>query len=96
MPSPRPPRPSLPEAARLFRALGHATRLRLLLCLADRGELPAGALGKTSRRSRSNTSKRLLLLRLSGVVASRRAGRHVYYRLHSPFVAVLLRQVCEG
>jgi CheY-like chemotaxis protein len=75
VPPQRPPRPSLPEAARLFRALGDATRLRLLLRLADRGELSTGVLGKTTQRSRSATSKHLLWLRLSGVVASRRAGK---------------------
>jgi DNA-binding transcriptional ArsR family regulator len=77
-------------------ALGHATRLRLLLLLAARGELSAGGLGKTTRLPQSTTSKHLLWLRLTGVVAPRRAGRHIYYRLRSPFAAALLRRVRRG
>ena len=96
MPRTRPPRPSLPEAARLFRLLGEPTRLRMLLFLADRGEAFVGALTEVAGLAVATVSKHLLRLRLAGVVASRREGKRVYYRLSSPFVADLLREVCEG
>jgi ArsR family transcriptional regulator len=96
VPRTRPPRPSLPEAARLFRLLGESTRLSLLLFLAARGETPAGALAEAAGRSDPNVSKHLLRLRLGGVVTPRREGNWAYYRLNSPFVADLLREVCEG
>jgi ArsR family transcriptional regulator len=86
---------SLAEAAQLFRLLGEPTRLRLLLLLADRGESSVGALTEAVGLSEPTTSAHLRQLRLPGVVTSRREGHRVYYRLTSPFVAELLRQVCE-
>jgi DNA-binding transcriptional ArsR family regulator len=67
----------------------------MLLLLLDRGEAPAGDLAAASGRSQSVASGHLALLRWGGVVQSRREGHRVYYRLTSPFVAALLRQVCE-
>jgi ArsR family transcriptional regulator len=86
-------RPSLPEAARLFRLLGDPVCLRLLLRLADRGEACVADLAAATGRSQSATSTRLGLLRLAGVVAPRREGKCVYYRLSSPLAAALLRRV---
>jgi ArsR family transcriptional regulator len=87
------PRPSLPEAADLFRLLGAPARLRLLLLLADRGEVCAGDLAAAAGQSPSAGHAQLGLLRRGGVVTSRRQGQRVYYRLGSPLVAALLRQV---
>jgi ArsR family transcriptional regulator len=95
VPRTRPPRPSLPEAADLFRLLGDPARLRLLLLLAARGEVCAGELAAAAGRSPSAGNAHLGLLRLAGVVAPRREGQHVCYRLSSPFVAEVLRGVCE-
>jgi DNA-binding transcriptional ArsR family regulator len=93
VPRTRPPRPSLPEAADLFRLLGEPTRLRLLVLLGEQGELPVGDLAAACGRSQPAASLHLGLLRRAGVVASRREGKRVYYRLTSPFVAKLLRRV---
>jgi ArsR family transcriptional regulator len=90
------PRPSLPEAAQLFRLLGEPTRLRMLVLLADRGEAHVGALAEAAGLSEPTISNHLRQLRLAGVVACRRERYQVYYRLHSPFVAELLQQVCGG
>jgi ArsR family transcriptional regulator len=77
----------------LFRLLGVPTRLRLLRLLAARGEASAGDLADTLGWHRSTISSHLQSLRGGGVVTSRREGRHVYYRISSPFVAEVLRQV---
>jgi ArsR family transcriptional regulator len=92
---PRQPQPSLsvPEAARLFRLLGDAGRLRMLLFLAARGEVSVNDLAEGAGRSQQATSTQLGLLRRCGVVAPRREGHRVYYRLSSPFVAEVLRRV---
>jgi ArsR family transcriptional regulator len=79
----------------LFRALAGPTRLRLLVLLAARAEVSVSDLAEAVGRSRQATSTQLGLLRRRGVVTSRRAGKRVYYRLHSPLAAELLRQVCE-
>jgi ArsR family transcriptional regulator len=90
------PHLSAGDVARLFRLLGDQGRLRMLLLLASRGEVSAGDLAEAIRRSQSSASVQLGLLRLAGVVASRREGRRVYYRLSSPFAAALLQRVREG
>jgi ArsR family transcriptional regulator len=96
VPRQQPQRLSVPEAADLFRVLGDPRRLRLLLFLADRGEAFVGDLEAASGLPPLTIDYHLLRLRLAGVVMPRREGHRVYYRLSSPFVADLLRQVCEG
>ena len=90
------PRLSVPEATHLFHLLSDRSRLRLLQALAGRGELSVTGLAGATGRSRSSVSINLCLLRRAGVVASRRKGNWAYYRLDSPFMARLLRQVDAG
>jgi DNA-binding transcriptional ArsR family regulator len=94
---PRQPQPplSVPEAARLFRLLGDAGRLRMLLLLADRSEVSVGDVAGATGQPQSTISWHLGLLRRCRVVDCRREGKHNYYRLSSPFAAELLREVCE-
>jgi DNA-binding transcriptional ArsR family regulator len=95
VPRTRPPRPSLPEAADLFRLLADPGRLRLLLLLAARGEVSVGELADTLGRHLSTTGNQLMLLHRGRVVGRRREGRKILYRISSPFVAEVLRRVCE-
>lgn len=67
-------------AARLFAALSDPTRLRLLLALRD-GELCACQLIALVGLAPSTVSKHLALLREAGLVAARKEGRWVHYRL---------------
>jgi DNA-binding transcriptional ArsR family regulator len=95
-----PPRPaatyglSPDHAARLFDALAHEARLRILLLLAERGEAGVGDLQRAVGRSQANTSHHLGVLRRTGVAACRRGGKRVLYRLASPAAADVLRLVC--
>lgn len=68
------------NAARLFAALSDSTRLRLLLALRD-GELCACQLISLVDLAPSTVSKHLALLRNVGLVAARKDGRWVHYRL---------------
>jgi|APTNR8051073442_1049403.scaffolds.fasta_scaffold00006_351 ArsR family transcriptional regulator len=68
------------EAARLFAALSDPTRLRLLLALRG-GELCACQLIELVGLAPSTVSKHLALLRAAGLVAARKDGRWVHYRL---------------
>jgi ArsR family transcriptional regulator len=95
LPRPQPPL-SVRDAALLFRLLGEPTRLRLLLLLAARGEVSVKDLAEAVGGSRMAVSWHLMLLRRGRVVGCRREGRNIFYRLGSPFVADLLREVCEG
>jgi ArsR family transcriptional regulator len=89
-----PPALAVPEAAQPFRLLGDESRLRLLLVLADRGEVCVGDLATARGLSPAGVSSQLMLLRVAGLVGYRRRGLRNYYRLTSPLVADWLRQIC--
>ncbi|KAF0096955.1 MAG: Sulfurtransferase [Rhodospirillaceae bacterium] len=83
--------------ASVARALGHAHRLELLEHLAQ-GERSVETLAARTSLSIANTSQHLQQLRRAGLVASRRGGKFVLYRLTDDTVLVLLstlRQVAE-
>lgn len=65
---------------RLFKALADETRLRIVALLAH-GELCVCHLEHALRLSQPKVSRHLGSLRSAGIVAQRRAGTWVYYRL---------------
>jgi ArsR family transcriptional regulator len=86
----------LEETARRFRLLGDATRLRLLNALQAEGELAVSELAERSGASIANASKHLANLQREGIVARRRTGTTVRYRIADPTVAALCELVCAG
>ncbi len=76
------------NASRLLKAMAHDGRL-LVLCQLVGGELQAGQIA--SRLSQSALSQHLARLRSDGLVATRRDGQAIHYRLADPAV----RQVIE-
>ena len=73
-------------AAELLGLLANPTRLTILLALNSRrasknAELCVCDLAVVARASKSMTSHQLRLLRTSGLVRQRRAGKLMYYRL---------------
>lgn len=77
------------RAAAIFRALGDTPRMRLLAQLAE-GERCVSDLAEALREGLSAVSQRLRLLRAEGLVARRRDGRHIFYRLANHHVADLI------
>lgn len=65
---------------RLFRALGDATRLRIVALLSH-GELCVCHLERALGLAQPTVSRHLAVLRAAGVVAVRRDGSWVHYRL---------------
>jgi DNA-binding transcriptional ArsR family regulator len=91
------PRP-LPEdlaelIARRFRALGDPLRVRLLDLLRD-GELSVNVLAEQLGAGQQNVSKHLTVLTDAAMVARRKEGTHVYYRIADEGVFALCEQVC--
>ncbi|WP_283133657.1 ArsR/SmtB family transcription factor [Rhizohabitans arisaemae] len=76
--------------ADLFKLLGDPTRARLLYALLEAGELCVCDLAATVEVSDTAVSHALRLLRTAGIVASRRDGRMIYYRLADSHVRLLL------
>jgi DNA-binding transcriptional ArsR family regulator len=78
------------ELAEVFALLGEPGRLRLLISLAEGGELCVCDLAATSGMNESAVSHALRLLRAHRVVSVSRRGRMAYYRLDDAHVRVLL------
>jgi len=71
-----------PRPEQLFRALCDETRLRCLLLLQAEGELCVCELTYALDTAQPKVSRHLAVLREIGLVADRRQGQWVYYRLH--------------
>ncbi|MGD9981541.1 MAG: ArsR/SmtB family transcription factor [Hyphomonadaceae bacterium] len=77
------------EAAAFLKALANEARLMVLCQLLD-GEHSAGALQDASGLSQSALSQHLARLREEDLVATRRDGQTIYYRLSNANVARVL------
>ena len=66
--------------AQLFRALGDATRVRIVALLAH-GELCNCHVEQALGLTQPNASRQLRLLKTAGILESRRAGNWTHYRL---------------
>ncbi|MBW3612040.1 MAG: metalloregulator ArsR/SmtB family transcription factor, partial [Actinobacteria bacterium] len=78
--------------ARLFRALGDATRLRLLEVLLEEGELHQMELVRRVGATQARVSEHMSCLVWCGFVQSRTEGRRTLYRVTNRQVRTLLGQ----
>jgi ArsR family transcriptional regulator, arsenate/arsenite/antimonite-responsive transcriptional repressor len=84
------PRALLNEAANVFKLLSDESRLRLLIDLAQGGELNVTAICQRLDQGQPAVSHHLALLRVSGAIEPRRAGKNIYYRVRSELFNDLL------
>jgi ArsR family transcriptional regulator len=80
------------EAAALLKALANADRL-LLLCQLVGGERSVGELGASAGIEQPSLSQQLGVLRGERLVATRREGKQVIYRIASPAALALLESL---
>ncbi|MCY1389432.1 Arsenic resistance transcriptional regulator ArsR2 [compost metagenome] len=73
---------SLQTPIAVFKALADETRARLMLLIAREGELCVCELTCALDESQPKISRHLAQLRTGGLLADRRQGQWVYYRLH--------------
>src|SRR3954466_438378 len=78
------------ELAQVFKLLSDETRLRILLYLAQSGELHVTDLCTRLGQSQPAVSHHLALLRVSGLIESRRAGKHNFYSVRADQFGKLL------
>lgn len=78
------------EAATLLKALANPDRLLLLCHLVD-AEHPVAALGTLTAIAQPTLSQQLRVLRHEGLVATRREGKSIHYRVASPAVLAVLQ-----
>jgi DNA-binding transcriptional ArsR family regulator len=85
---------SAAEAAKLLRALANERRLMILCQLAD-GERAVGELLPLVGLSQSALSQHLAVLREEGVVATRRDGQTIWYRINDPAAVKVVATLAE-
>jgi DNA-binding transcriptional ArsR family regulator len=87
------------EAEAFLRSLASRHRLMILCTLLD-GERSVGDLVRRLGLTQSNLSRHLAMLREEGLVATRREGTVIYYRIGServrPILAELYRLFCAN
>lgn len=75
----------------IFKIMADKSRLKILLALAQDGELHVSALCELLGQSQPAVSHHLTLMRMTGLVGFRREGKHNFYYLQS----VALRDIIE-
>jgi ArsR family transcriptional regulator len=78
------------ELAQVFKLLSDETRLRILLYLAQNNELHVTDLCNRLGQSQPAVSHHLALLRVSGLIESRREGKHNFYSVRADHFGELL------
>ena len=82
------------KAADLLRTLGNEKRL-MILCQLGGDEVPAGALQDPLGLSQSALSQHLAVLREAGIVATRREGQTIWYRIADPAAVQVFATLAE-
>ena len=86
------------EACALMKALANPDRL-MLLCQLSQGEMSVGELEAALGILQPTLSQQLGVLRDEALVDTRRDGKRIYYRIHSPqalaVLQVLYDQFCR-
>lgn len=81
--------------ASICKALAHPKRLEILATL-ERRELAAGEIVARVGTTKGNVSQHLAVMRHAGILATRREGMNVYYRVRNPKIIqayALMREV---
>ncbi|WP_304177738.1 helix-turn-helix transcriptional regulator [Phenylobacterium aquaticum] len=82
------------EAAKLLRALANERRL-MILCQLAGGERSVGELQPLVGLSQSALSQHLAVLRQEGVLATRREGQSIWYRIADPAAVKVVETLAE-
>ena len=84
------PEQSVRDLAQVFKLMSDETRLRILLYLAQNSELHVTDLCNRLGQSQPAVSHHLALLRVSGLIESRREGKHNFYSVRGDHFGDLL------
>jgi ArsR family transcriptional regulator len=81
---------SVRELTNVFKLLSDETRFRILIYLAENQELHVTDLCERLGQSQPAVSHHLALLRVSGLIESRREGKHNFYSVRTDVFGELL------
>lgn len=83
---------TIKSLSEVFKLLADQSRLKILLALAQGGEMHVSALCELLGQSQPAVSHHLTLMRMSGLVGYRRDGKHNFYHVDSGLVRDLLER----
>lgn len=87
------------EASEILKAMSHEGRL-LILCMLLDGEKTVSEIEEAVGLAQATVSQHLMRLRLDRLLASRREGRLIYYRINddrvSAIISTLHEQFCKS
>ena len=86
---------ALEMIAARFRALSEPTRLKLLMVLEE-GEKNVTELVNRTGATQTNVSRQLGVLTTAGLLARRKSGLSVLYRISDPGIFELCNHVCKS
>ncbi len=83
---------TIARMTKIFKLLADESRMKILLALAQDGEMHVSALCGILGQSQPAVSHHLTLMRLTGLVNFRRDGKNNFYRLESGQIRDVLEQ----
>jgi DNA-binding transcriptional ArsR family regulator len=83
------------ELEKVFKALGHRTRLQIVFGLLDK-ECNVKNMTECLHTAQASVSQQLAVLRAAGVVECSRRGNQVCYRVVKPWIRKLVRTVVRS
>jgi ArsR family transcriptional regulator len=84
------------ELRQVFKLLADETRLRILMYLVQAGELNVSELCDRLGQSQPAVSHHLALMRVAGLIAPRKDGKHNYYSVREECFQGLMRTLSSG
>lgn len=86
---------TLDQVAVFLKNMAEPTRLKILRCLHD-GEKTVSEIIEETGASQSNISKHLSLLTAARIVAFRKNGTSVFYKISDPNITAICDTVCRS
>ncbi|HPO49516.1 MAG TPA: metalloregulator ArsR/SmtB family transcription factor [Spirochaetota bacterium] len=81
--------------ADIFKALGHPTRLSIVIGLIEHNECNVNKMVENLGLSQSNISQHLALLRRVGIVKCEKKAQVVCYRVENAAVREIIKKICK-
>ncbi|MBA7560725.1 Biofilm growth-associated repressor [subsurface metagenome] len=83
---------TLDKAVALLKAIAHHNRIQIVIVLIN-GEVCVGELAELLGARQPQTSQQLSILKLAGVLKSRRAGNKTYYSLANDGIKRIVKSI---
>lgn len=84
------------DLVKVFKLLADETRLKILMILMREGELHVSALCERLGQSQPAVSHHLALLRVAGMITSRRDGKHNFYSVEKSRFHKIVAELFKG